>query len=236
MVPPVSPRPDPHLNTLLERLRNATFTRGARLIAFTAAHPDAGTTLIASLFANRLHEAGLRILLMDASLAADPRVPSAAWEPGDGSAADMVARREDGPDQLWIAVNPDDAGRFNDPVRLRTMFEADLAQYDAIIVDCAPTQVGTGAAIEAMTIAAIAGATILVGKANRTLGFERDNALMLLTECQASLAGVIVNDQQAPSFGAELAREARRFERFLPRLSRRLQRWALSVPLFDIPA
>ncbi len=51
-------RIDPRLHTMLERLRNASFTRGARVIAFTAPHPDAGTSLVAAMFAQRLHETG----------------------------------------------------------------------------------------------------------------------------------------------------------------------------------
>lgn len=227
---------DPRLHTMLERIRNATFTRGAKVIAFTAAHCDAGTTLMASLYARRLHEAGLKVLLIDASLRPSLLATEAGWAPGDGRAANMVATRVDGPDQLWILVNPQDAGRFNDPARLRAMFSDDLSHYDAVIVDCAPCEIGAGAAVEAMTIAAIADATLLVGKANRTLGHERDAALALLAECKAEIAGVVINDIIAPRFGAEIAREAMRFERFMPRLSRWIARWAVGVTLFDIPA
>lgn len=227
---------DPRLNTLLERLRNATFTRGARVVAFTAPHADAGTSLLAAMFAQRLHEAGLRVLLLDASLAVDPRASGGNWAPGDGSARDMVAPGLEEPDRLWIAVHPDDAGRFNDPARLRRMFEEDLAHFDAIIVDCAPCEVGSGAAVEAMTIAAIAGATVLVGKANRTLGHERDGAMLLLRECRAQMAGIIINDVIAPRLGAEFARKARIFQRYVPRLVQRFSRWAEDLPLLDLPA
>jgi tyrosine-protein kinase Etk/Wzc len=228
-------RIDPRLHTMLERLRHVSYTRGARVIAFTAPHSDAGTSVVAAMFAQRLHETGLKVLLIDASLGLSPRAPSALWAPGDGQAGQMVASRANAPDQLWISVHPDDAGRFNDPSRLKTMMTHDLAHYDAIIVDCAPAEIGSGSAIEAMTIAAIAGATVLVSKANRTLRAEWAAALRLLSECGAQLAGIVVNDIDAPSFGAEIAREARRFERFLPRLSRGIQSWAQQVALFDAP-
>jgi tyrosine-protein kinase Etk/Wzc len=231
----VPSRIDPRLQTMLERLRHASFTRGARVIAFTAPHPDAGTSLVAAMFAQRLHEAGLKVLLVDASLGLSPKAPSALWAPGDGQAAEMVASRPGAPDQLWISVHPEDVGRFNDPARLKTMMTGDLAAYDAIIVDCAPAEIGSGAAVEAMTIAAIAGATILVSKANRTLSAEWDAALHLLTECGAQLAGIVINDVDAPPFGAEVAREARRFERLAPRLSRAIQNWAQRVALFNAP-
>ena len=39
-----------HLHTLLERMRHATFTQGARVIALTAPHANAGNSLIAALF------------------------------------------------------------------------------------------------------------------------------------------------------------------------------------------
>lgn len=226
---------DPRLSTLLERLRNATFTRGARVIAFTAPHADAGTSLLANLFARRLFETGLRVLLIDASLSGDRAAAPAAWQPGDGTAASMVARFPDAPDHLWLAVHPDDTGRFNDPRRLQSMFDTDLVEYDAILVDCAPVGVGAGAAVEAMTIAAIAGATLLVGKANRTLGHERDAAQQLLRECGARLTGIVVNEIEAQSLGAEIARELRRLRRFAPvwvsRLGRRVEAMAsLSVP------
>lgn len=228
-------RIDPRLHTMLERLRNASFTRGARVIAFTAPHPDAGTSLVAAMFAQRLHETGLKVLLVDASLGLSPRAPSALWAPGDGQASQMVASRAGAPDQLWISVHPEDAGRFNDPLRLKTMMTDDLADYDAIIVDCAPAEIGSGSAIEAMTIAAIAGATLIVSKANRTLRAEWEAAMRLLSECGAQLAGIVVNDVDAPPFGAEIAREARRFERFLPRVSRAIQNWAQRVALFNAP-
>lgn len=230
-----SSRIDPRLHTMLERLRNASFTRGARVIAFTAPHPDAGTSLVAAMFAQRLHETGLKVLLVDASLGLSPRAPSSQWAPGDGQAGRMVASRPGAPDQLWVSAHPDDAGRFNDPERLKTMLVEDLAEYDAIIVDCAPAEIGSGSAIEAMTIAAIAGTTLIVSKANSTLGAEWEAALRLLSECGAQLAGIVINDFDAPPFGAEIAREARRFERFLPRISRAIQNWAQRVALFNAP-
>lgn len=232
----IRPQLDPRLHTMLERMRNATYTRGARVVAFTAPHADAGTSLMAALYAQRLHETGLKVLLVDASLAPDTRASEASWTPGDGGAAALAVARPDGPDHLWIMVNPQDAGRFNDPSRLRAMFSEDLRDYDAVIVDCAPSEIGSGAAIEAMTIAAIADATLIVGKANRTLGHERDAALALLAECKAEIAGIVVNDIIAPRLGAEIAREAMRFQRVLPHLSRAVARWAAGVSLFDLPA
>lgn len=226
---------DPHLHTMLERLRNASFTRGARVISFTGPHPDAGTSLVATIFAQRLHETGLKVLLVDASLSLTPQASSGMWEPGDGQTPGMIATRPGAPDQLWICVHPDDAGRFNDPARLRAMVNDELAAYDAIVIDCAPAEIGSGSAIEAMTIAAIAGATVLVCKANRTMRAEWDAALRLLTECGAQLVGTIINDFDAPPFGSEIAREARRFERFAPRISRAIQNWAQNVALFDVP-
>lgn len=226
----------PNLHTLLERMRHATFTQGARVIALTAPHADAGNSLIAGLFARRLHETGLNVLLVDASLPPDSGMPAGQWAPGDGSATSRLVREAEAPDRLWISIHPDDAGRFNDPERLRGMFEKDLAAYDAIIVDCAPARIGSGAAIEAMALAAVSGATLVIGKANRTFGHERDAALGLLAECRAPLAGFVVNDIIAPSLGAEIAREVRRFRRFHPRLADRLAAWAESVPLFNLPA
>lgn len=225
-----------NLHTLLERMRHATFTQGARIIALTAPHANAGNSLIAGLFARRLHETGLKVLLVDASLPPDPRIRPGQWQPGDGQASALVAAEPDGPDRLWITIHPDDAGRFNDPARLRGMFETELAAYDAIIVDCAASRIGSGAAIEAMTIAAISGATLLIGKANRTFGHERDAALGLLAECRAPVAGFVVNDLIAPSLGAEIAREVRRFRRFHPRWADRLAAWAETLPLFNLPA
>jgi hypothetical protein len=226
----------PNLHTLLERMRHATYTQGARIIALTAPHANAGNSLIAGLFAQRLHETGLKVLLVDASLPPDPRTPPGRWQPGDGQTADRVAREAEGPDRLWVTIHPDDASRFNDPVRIRAMFETDLAAYDAIIVDCAASRIGSGAAIEAMTIAAISGASLVIGKANRTFGHERDAALTLLAECRAPLAGFVINDLIAPSLGAEIAREVRRFRRFRPRWADRLAAWAESLPLFNLPA
>lgn len=225
-----------HLHTLLERMRHATFTQGARVIALTAPHANAGNSLIAALFARRLHETGLNVLLVDASLPPDPRTAPGRWAPGDGTGPALVSRETEGPDRLWIAIHPDDAGRFNDPARLRTLFDTELAAYDAVIVDCAPARIGSGAAIEAMTIAAISGATLVIGKANRTFGHERDSALALLAECRAPLAGFVINDTIAPSLGAEIAREVRRFRRFHPRWADRLAGWAETLPLFNLPA
>lgn len=231
----VQSRVDPRLHTMLERLRNASFTRGARVIAFTAPHPDAGASLVAAMFAQRLHETGLKVLLIDASLSLAPGAASGAWEPGDGQAPAMIAERPGAPDHLWIAVRPSDAGRFNDPARLKSMLVEELAAYDAIIIDCAPAEIGSGSAIEAMTIASVAGATLIVSKANRTLRAEWEASLRLLSECGAQLAGVVINDVDAPPFGSEIAREARRFERLMPRVSRAIQNWAQRVALFDAP-
>ncbi len=63
---------------------------------------------------------------------------------------------------------------------------------------------------------------------------------MLPWRCWASAAraaaGFVINDLIAPSLGAEIAREVRRFRRFRPRLADRLAAWAESLPLFNLPA
>lgn len=227
---------DRWLNTLLERVRSVTVAKGARVIAFTAPHEDAGTSLVASLFAKRLHETGVRTLLIDASLAASIDFGRHCWEPGDGSLLSSVQADPGGPDRLWLLIHPHDTGRFNDTQRLQCFFQKELLDYAVVVVDCRPAVAGSGGAVEASSIAEFADATVLVGKANVTLEHQNEAALGLLLQSNAKIAGVVINDELAPRFGAEISREAKRLEHIFPRLTRRISRWALSTAVLDVPA
>jgi Mrp family chromosome partitioning ATPase len=232
----MAPNSDRWLNTLLERTRSVTTGKGARVIAYTSAHSDAGTTTMARLFAQRLHQAGMRTLFIDASLATDRQFPSQSWEPGDRSLLESIQRFEDAADHLLILVNDNDTGRFNDVERLKRFFQQELADYSAIVIDCRPVCAGSGGAIEATSIVELADATILVGKANCTLAHQQDTALALLAQTRAKVAGIVINDVVSPRLGEEISRETKRLEHRFPRLMRRISRWALSTAALDVPA
>ncbi|MEZ5843429.1 MAG: hypothetical protein R3D27_06790 [Hyphomicrobiaceae bacterium] len=145
--------------------------------------------------------------------------------PGDEPPAEDTARCE------HLVANP--AGRaraqFNNVEEMRKLLHVELAAYQAIVIDLPPVLDESDDHINPLAAMAAADGSFLLCMAGRIDRSSLARTMTLVKQSGVELLGIVVNDAENPSLGAELAREARRIERILPRFSRWLQRKALAA-------
>ena len=220
----------------IERIHLATFGKGDRIVGLTAPYPASGVSLVASLLAERCKLSGTPTLLCDLSMADDARFDSSKWSPGDGSAGQAARADPLGFDRLTPRPGKEDKFRFSDAKKLRSMFDDDLVRYHAIIVDLAAQGAEAQSAIDATVAATACDAIMLVCQVGSVTRPMLAAATAALNEAGAPLRGVIANEVNAPTLGQEIAREARKLEKYAPYLARWIARKAEQSEILSIPA
>lgn len=217
----------------IERIALATFQRGKRVVGVTSPQPGSGVTSVANHLARVAALSGARTLLIDLTHEMEPRTFRSAWLPGQGGAGQAVVRHADGYDRIVARFDVSSRLLFNNVQKMREAFGEDLAQYQAIVVDAPPVPTPDTQHINGAAALAAADAALLVCMTGRLSTSDLDAARDALANAQAHLLGLVLNDMQNPTLGTELAREARRLRRFLPRLSGWLERKALGSSLLN---
>lgn len=213
----------------LDAVYRQTVGKRVRTVCVAAAHAGEGVSTLALALARRGAAAGLRVLLIDANLA-QPEVSARfglrplPWSPVDGSAAHAVVPAESGGLSVLPAPSGVDPLALRDTDQWRRMLEADLADYDLIVVDTSPVNSFDERSVPAEAIAAACAATVLVVLTGVT--FERSvrAAAERLTAAGASLSGAVFNDRDERRLGDEIGRLIGRFAWLAPRLVARLRR------------
>jgi len=221
------------LSPPIEKIYNSTFALGHRAVAFTGAEHDVGVTSIATALAQRCANGGKSTLLVDMTGAAAQPEHSSWFEPGDGSASQAVEVHELGFDVLKVVPNNKSIFAFRSVQKLLALLKLDLARYDAIIVDTAPASDLIQAAIPACISAAACDCVVLILPSETMTKAIIDQRCADLRFAGARINGIVVNRRDSNTLAAEIAREMRRFERVLPRISRWLQSAALNSPLLS---
>ena len=97
------------------------------------------------------------------------------------------------------------------------MIRNELGQYDQVIVDLAPMPDLGEAAVPAGIGASACDAVILVARTYAVTQSEVEDAVKSLADNEAKIAGLVMNDQNAPTVGQELIREFERISWTLPK-------------------
>jgi Mrp family chromosome partitioning ATPase len=208
----------------VEAIHQFAQARRARIIGLAGVERDSGASLVARALAARCVNGRRSALLIDAA-SQDP-LPNDDRPERDPLGYDVLRLRPEGAELLPM----------RDIERLRHIFQQDHAAYDVIIVDMPAVRYVAGSALPATIIANACDALFLVcltGAVTRLLLEETVGALRAV---QAPLTGLVVNRREQPTLGAEIAREARRLRKRAPKLSARIENWALSSELLDVHA
>lgn len=221
------------LSPPVEKIYATTFAAGHRVVAFTGAEHDVGTTTIARALARRSANAGKITLFIDMSGPAGKVEASSWFEPGDGGASQAVMLDDMGFDHLKITPNKNSIFAFRSVEKLEELLRLDLGRYEAIVVDTAPASDLIFAAIPASIAAAACECVILILPSETMTRAIIEQRSADLRFAGAKIIGTIVNRRDSPNLAAEIAREMRRFERFLPKISRWLQDKATNSPLLN---
>jgi len=213
---------------MVERIVFATFKRGKRIVAVTSPKPAAGVTSLCEQMARITALNGTRTLLVDMTRRAEDAAPISLWQPCQGNAGQSVVQDPLGFDRLTARFSANDRFIFSNADHLRRSFADDLAGYDAIVVDTRPVPSTESVFINGAAAAAACDAAILLCMSGKVSRAELTECQDALANAQVNVLGVVLNEMQNPTLGAELAREARRLQRLVPPLSRWLQRKALA--------
>jgi Mrp family chromosome partitioning ATPase len=201
----------------VQKLLLTTIGNGEKVVAVTAAQPQSGVTTLCRALAAASAASGIRTLLLDLArpVASGHIVPP--WLPGFMNVRHAISLDPLGFDLLTAVTTVKTRELFNTPAALRAILRGELTEYDAIVVDIAPLRPVVPRAVDALCAAASCDSVFLLFVANRDTRQQVIEAREALTQAGVQLAGVIVNDMENPSLGAELARQALRWKRFAPR-------------------
>lgn len=217
----------------IERLTFATFERGMRVVGVTSPQAKSGVSSVCRRLCEVMAKSGGRTLLVDLSGSTEESTGVAAWRPGTGGAGQSIRTDAAGYDRLVAAFDQETRYLFNSIDRLRRVFAEDLAHYDAIVLDM-PSLPATGTSrLNGAPAAAACDGVLMVCLSGDVSREQLNAAVDALANVEAKLLGMVLNDMTNPTLGAELAREARRVRRYLPRLSGWLERKALASALLN---
>ena len=218
---------------MLERIVYATLKREKRVVGVTSPQPKSGVTSLCEQLAEVSALSGTRTLFLDMSGQAEPSVPASVWMPGLGNAGQSITRDPAGYDRLVARFTKADRYKYFSAERLRLAFAEDLSVYGAIIVDAPPVPANDTERINGAAAAAACDGTLLLCMNGRVSRAELTQAQEALANTQVALLGVVLNEMQNPTVGEELAREARKLRRYLPRVSSWLERKALASAILN---
>lgn len=205
----------------VESVFQATVARGARVIGVVGVAGGVGASTLARSLAGRCVAGRRRTLLVDASR-----------DVASGPKPLKPARDRDTPDRVTLCPSGEDVFAIRTPGALRRMLDESYGEYETVIVDCAPAIERPDDAIPGRFSAASVDAAIIVCLGGKVTSDDLNGAKAALGG--APVAGVVVNGRDQPTLGAEIAREARRFSRYLPLVARRIAQRAENSRFLDV--
>ncbi len=219
--------------TEIETLHSVNVQDGRRVIGFVGAAQSAGTSAVAQAVAGRMALTCRDVLYLDlAQAVVIPLDPAEIWLPGDGLARERIERSGLEYDQLVARPTAGTLFAFQDRHLLRALFDRDLRDYRTIIVNL--PMLDQEAYIDGALAAVACDTVFLVCAAGRTDRQRLSHAISALRSIQVPLSGLILNDRDNPTLGAELARQVHRFNRYMPRMCDAAERWLTRTPLLSV--
>jgi Mrp family chromosome partitioning ATPase len=216
----------------VEAIHQFTNAQAARVIGLVGVDHDSGVTSASEALATRYARGRKRVLLLDACGLAS----ASPQECDEQIAASSPVDDPKGFSRVSICPSADELLPMRDIAKLRKILREDFHDYDIIIIDTPPAHDVNGHALPATIVANACDTVLLVcvtAEVTRTLIEE---ACANLRAVNAPLAGVIVNRREQPTLGAEIAREARRFKKYFPVTSAKIERRALASVILNVHA
>lgn len=212
----------------VERIALQTVARGERVIGITSVQRGAGVSLLCHRMCEVLTLSGQNPLYVDLTGQMEAAVPPATFRPGQSAATPCVEKSGNGYHRLTARFDTETRFLYSTPAKMRAAFEELLASYSSIIVNLPPVPTRDTTRINAAAAAAACDGTIVVAMSGDVTKSELGAGIDALATAQARMLGFVLNEARNPTLGAELAREARRLKRFLPRFSAWLEAKASS--------
>lgn len=212
----------------VDRVCIATFDRGVRVLAVAGARAGAGVSSLSGSIAESLSLSGRSTLLVDLSAPGSNPATSSGVDGAPG-----IEQDERGFDRMRVPHDARSRGLFSSTEHVRRLLDGQLKSYSSIVIDLPPLLDTSGQWVNPVAAAAGSDGVLLIAMTGRSTREDLAAARSLLELGGAKPVGIVMNDLAAPTLGAEVAREMRRIERFLPRLASWCSRKALASPLLN---
>ena len=202
----------------VEDIHTRTFGRGARTIGVTSPQIQSGVSTLAKSLAKRCALSGQKSLLMDISRGADnPFDPKDANLISKTSKGQKIWRTREGYDVLAINPSESDKYRFRDARDLQELLKSELDGYQQIVVDLSDVPNTENASVPGGVGAGECDAVVLVCRTYAVTRAAVEGAVKSLANHNAKIAGLVMNDQDAPTMAQEMLKELNRFQWLMPK-------------------
>ena len=216
----------------IEEIVIAISSAGKRIIGLTSSEGDDLVDRVAWGVAEFLARSGRSVLLID--LQQPIRDSQAdAWTVSDMLAGRNVTHKEQCLDVITITPNRQSRYVFADTGQLRTVLEGLLEVYQFIILELGPVVAVSPAKLNPLPMGAACDYLLLTchrGSAKRS---RLGSVVERLRAARCVIGGVILNEAEYSSMGAEVASIASWLLWPMPRLRRRVQDWAMTSDLLN---
>lgn len=209
----------------IDHIYAQTCAKGLRTVAICAANSNEGVSTLACALAERAQKSGCKTLLVDMnyfrpSLDARFSLPRLAWS-GD-TVPQATLNDLTGIHVITACAQANMSLRHGDV--LAKLIQQWQQDYDCVVFDTSPLNALNRHNLPAELVCSRAQATLMVVRSGVTPEADILAASTKLTNQQANLIGVVMNDIDCPSLSHELRREVMRIERWFPRVARWLRK------------
>ncbi|OYW43975.1 MAG: hypothetical protein B7Z45_00280 [Azorhizobium sp. 12-66-6] len=206
----------------VESIYLSTFGQGARAVGITSVHSGSGVSVLAVALAVRSQRQNRTLLIGLADPTAAVPAQATAWTPADPDLLAFVDTDPRGFDTLIAAPLPEASFAFRSAAVIRAMLDQLLESYDAIVLDLAAVEPRERVAVPVTSIAAACDSVVVLCMPGRDSRIALSRAAAALRTANAPVSGVVMNDRFNQSVADEITGEARRYQRFAPRLMAKL--------------
>ena len=202
----------------VEDIHTRTFAKGARTIGVTSPQTKSDVSQLAKSLAKRCASSGQKSLLMKLSSALkEAGITDKTTLIGKTTSGEEIYRSPEGYDVLALNPEKSDEPRFHNARDLQDMLKSELEGYEQIIVDLSKGPETNKAPLPGGSSAAACDAVVLVCESHSVTRKALETAVESLAMNDAKIAGLVVNDQDAPTLGQEMLKEFSRMQWFLPK-------------------
>lgn len=206
----------------IEHVYAQTLGKGMKSLAIASPNSGDGCSTLACALAERHQLAGRKTLLVDMNFyrpSIDKRFDLTRL---DWSSEKQSYQKALGHAPSGVALLPASRGKAMD---FRTVENTNQLirqwenEFDAIVIDTSPINSINRQNVPAELICSVAEAAIMVVRSGNTTEGDLLSATHKLRRLETALIGVVMNDVEQPRLADELIREAKRLDKWLPRLS-----------------
>ena len=219
----------------LERIYQKVIASRAKSIALFSLNSGEGVSTIVDALARRSAATGKQSLIVDFNLQQPRMIPSdidSCWNQGNAPAP--VPTSVDGVDMIPVPGDRASLLALKEPAVLEKFLKHCERQYQQIFIDVSPACAENQGNLSPSTMITSCDAAILVVGTGKSTQPQLTKVMAQLSQLDARLIGVVMNDQQNPLLRNELLRELDRISRIFPAITAWARRKILKSQLLSI--